>query len=290
MLSVDCEMVRVSKRHPCPVCGKPDWCGFSPDERLAVCMRVSEGARKQTRNGGFLHVLRDDPEWRERPRARTLTVPTRDESPIDFGRPAADYAVAVDMGELQDFAEGLGLCAESLVRLGIGWAAEHRAWSFPMYDGGRRVRGIRLRCGAGRKWAVTGSGDGLFVPSGLDFAKPLLICEGPTDTAALLDLGFEAVGRPSCTGGTRLLAELVAHRKPPGVVIVADRDEPGGRGAEALAAALLPVCRSVGVICPPEGIKDARAWKQAGAAHQDVQAAIDAAPEQSLGVERRPRR
>jgi len=211
-------------------------------------------------------------------------------SSADFGRLAAEYAAAVDTAELRDFAEELGLSVGSLTRLGIGWAAEHWAWSFPMHDTCRRVRGVRLRSWAGRKWSVKGGREGLFVPAGLDCARPLLVCEGPTDTAALLDLGFEAVGRPSCTGGTTLLAELVGHRKPPGVVVVADSDGPGRRGAEALATALLPVCRPVRVICPPCGVKDARAWKQAGATRKDVQAAIAAAPERSLRVARRAKR
>ncbi len=280
---------RVSRHEPCPVCGKADWCGYSGDGRFAVCMRVAEGAVTRTRNGGYLHILRDDPDWRARPRVRTLVVKPHDEPKSDFGTLAAVYAAAVNPGELQDLAKRLGVSIQSLVRLGVGWAAEHRAWSFAMYDAGRKVRGIRLRSWAGRKWAIRGSHEGLFFPAGLHFVEPLLISEGATDAAALLDMDFEAVGRPSCTGGTRLLAELVGHRTPPGVVIVADRDGPGQRGAENLASALLAVCRSVRMICPPKGINDARAWKQVGATHQDVQKAIAAEPERSLRVGRRKR-
>jgi hypothetical protein len=78
-----------------------------------------------------------------------------------------------------------------------------------MMDVAGRVQGIRLRFSNGRKLAVRGGREGLFVPSGLAATNQLLICEGPTDTAALLDLGFAAVGRPSCAGGTRLLVELL---------------------------------------------------------------------------------
>ena len=290
MMNETTPLRRVSPRQPCAVCGKPDWCGCSPDGCFAVCMRVPEGAVKTTRNGGFLHVLCEDPDWPSRPRVRTLALATRNKPPTDFGPLATGYAASVEMAEVQGFAEQLGVSVGSLVRLAIGWAADHRAWSFPMYDAARCVQGIRLRSLSGRKWSVRGGREGLFLPTGLDFSKLLMICEGPTDTAALLDLGFEAIGRPSCSGGTMLLAEILRRAKPSGAVIVADRDGPGQRGAEGLAMALLPVCRSVRVVCPPEGIKDARAWKQAGATLEDVRMVIDSTPERSLTVTRRAKR
>jgi hypothetical protein len=59
------------------------------------------------------------------------------------------------------------------------------------------------------------------------------------------------------------------------VVIMADGDEPGQRGAENLASVLVAYAPAVRVIRPPEGIKDARAWLQAGGTRQDVQKLID---------------
>lgn len=84
-----------------------------------------------------------------------------------------------------------------------------------------------------------------------------------------------------------MLVELIGQKKPPSVVIAADGDGPGKRGAEVLAMALLPVCRAVRVISPPDGIKDARAWKVAGARRQDVLGAIAAAPIRALRMGRR---
>jgi 5S rRNA maturation endonuclease (ribonuclease M5) len=74
----------------------------------------------------------------------------------------------------------------------------------------------------------------------------VLICEGPSDTAALLDLGFSAVGRPSCNGGRKLLVELVQQRKPSSIVIVSDNDSPGQRGA--VLKALRSVVPTIGVM------------------------------------------
>jgi hypothetical protein len=52
------ELRRVSRRRPCPVCEKPDWCSVSADGCLAICMRVERGSVRRTRNDGFLHRLR----------------------------------------------------------------------------------------------------------------------------------------------------------------------------------------------------------------------------------------
>jgi hypothetical protein len=71
----------------------------------------------------------------------------------------------------------------------------------------------------------------------------------------------------------------------PIVVIVADADAPGQRGAENLASVLLAYCPAVRVIVPPAGVKDLREWKRRGATHADVQAAIDAAPVRRLAVQ-----
>jgi DNA primase len=144
--------------------------------------------------------------------------------------------------------------------------------------------GIRLRLPNGGKLSVRGGHEGLFVPNFLKPRGRLLVAEGPTDTAALLDLGFSAVGRPSCTGGVKLLVELVQQHRPGGVVIVADADAPGRRGAERLAAVLVAYCRKVRIIMPPDGVKDMRDWKRRGATTADVNAAIDKAQVQRLAV------
>ena len=111
-----------------------------------------------------------------------------------------------------------------------------------------------------------------------------VVAEGPTDTAALLDLGFQAVGRPSAMGGMRLLVEAALKWRPREVVIVADDDGPGQRGAANLARQAAVYCEVVRVITPPGGAKDARGWKRAGANSADLQRAIEAAKPRRLEV------
>ena len=255
-------------------------------------------------NGGWLHVLAGDraPARRRRPRGvRTVYVPSRVPGRADLAELSRSYRVAAAAHRIEELAASLGVTAESLSRLGVGWAFDDgrpgvydagdvlrccggRTWAFPMTDGKGAVLGIRLRAEGGRKWAVAGGREGLFIPAGLGRPRRLLIAEGPTDCAALLDLAFAAVGRPSCTGGVSLLVELVRRLKPEEVVIVADADAPGRRGAEALARVLRVYAQGVKAITPPDGVKDARAWKAAGATSADLEAAIAAAPALRLAV------
>ena len=50
---------RVSRRRPCAVCGKFDWCSFTRDEMVSICMRVSNGAIRMNSRGGFIHAHYD---------------------------------------------------------------------------------------------------------------------------------------------------------------------------------------------------------------------------------------
>jgi len=43
---------RVTKYRPCRVCKKPDWCGYTADEQTSICMRISNGSKGTSRNGG----------------------------------------------------------------------------------------------------------------------------------------------------------------------------------------------------------------------------------------------
>ena len=47
---------RVNRRRPCNVCGKPDWCVYTRDGQVSICMRVSAGAARMNSKGGFIHI------------------------------------------------------------------------------------------------------------------------------------------------------------------------------------------------------------------------------------------
>ena len=93
-----------------------------------------------------------------------------------------------------------------------------------MRDERMAIVGIRLRNAYGEKWAVTGGRNALFVPSA-PVQKRCYICEGPTDTAALLSLGLFAIGRPSCNEGAAMLAALLPRLGVREAVIAGDHDQ-----------------------------------------------------------------
>lgn len=269
---------RVSRAEPCPVCGRADWCLLSTDGAAAICPRVESDRRAG--DAGWLHRLRGDGP----PRVRRLAL-LADPPPADLSALAERCRASLPAVRLAGFARALGLSAGSLAALRVGWSGDHLAWTFPMTDPVTgRVVGVRLRRPDGSKFAVKGGREGLFLPdSAPEASDRLLIAEGPTDTAALLDLGFPgAVGRPSCTGGTKHLVALVRLRRPREVVIVADGDETGRLGASRLASALVCQVRAVRVVTPPAGVKDTRSWKQAGATLADVNELIRATPARQL--------
>lgn len=49
--------VDASRQNPCPICGHFDWCGISADGARVICMRISDGALRETKNHGWLHRL-----------------------------------------------------------------------------------------------------------------------------------------------------------------------------------------------------------------------------------------
>lgn len=271
------EWSRVHRSSPCKVCGKPDWCGTSRDGSAVCCMRVE--SPKQLANGGYLHrihewTVQSRPQWRPRRiiRAAPATQP-------DLNKLFNRFEQAANEQDVNALAAQLGVSAESLRRLRIGWDGE--AWTFPMRSPTGIVEGIRRRFPNGRKLSIKGGHDGLFIPHGLKTNGLLIFAEGPTDTAALLTLDFDVVGRPSCSGGIRFCIEMARFRD---AVVVADGDKPGRNGAFRLGVTLRLYSPSVRLIHPPSGIKDARAWLQAGATRRDIEQAIEAATPLELTI------
>jgi hypothetical protein len=108
----------------------------------------------------------------------------------------------------------------------------------------------------------------------------LLITEGPTDCAAAMDLGFDAIGRASCLTGVRDVKVLLSRYPRKFVLIVADNDTPkmrsngetfypGREGANILAKTIRPLAGIVRVAMPPEH-KDLWDWLKDGATHDDI--------------------
>ncbi len=284
--------IRVSRRHPCPVCAKPDWCLVSRDGSASPCTAVCTRVESSKRIGeaGWLHRLRKG-RWNG-PRLHTVHWSAETQ---DLGLLSRRLQDRLDDSSLHHLAQELGLPTSALRRLGVGLAVDEdlgrvglrygsHAWTFPMVDSHGHVKGIRLRLPGGRKLAVKGGKNGIFVPADLpDTLDRLFIGEGESDTAALLALRLDAIGRPGCRSGMDTVSRYVRARHPREIVVVADADDVGRTGADELARQMRLVCRLVRVILPPPEFKDVREWVRAGARAADVLAIVEQTP--VIGIE-----
>jgi hypothetical protein len=163
-------LVRVRRDFPCPVCHKFKGCSVSADGTLVLCVRTCEGARRQARNGAWVHVLgRSSPErdWS----VDTRSIPVR-VTPVGMMLFARECYASLDRIRLEQFSKALGVSEKSLRRLRVGWAEVSRlravgtpcggngCWTFPMRDAGHTVVGIRLRSCDGSKFACRGGHEG----------------------------------------------------------------------------------------------------------------------------------
>ena len=274
-------MIRVNRNNPCPVCGRGDGCLVEEDGSKAMCSRIeSDKLIGEPFAGGYLHVLADD-DYR-----KAKYVPKRKKQPPspkpNWEKLTADYRNSLDMVQVVAL---FGLSAMALDDLLLGWDPVKKVHTWPMKDGKGHIIGIRLRTLQGKKFSVPGSKNGLFWPLSVkaDSTELFFIGEGPTDTAALLDLGFPAIGRASCGTGYRYIKEMIEHYDRQ-VVVVTDKDEakyapdgkrffPGHDGGLKLARSIKPFVRSVRLIKPPQK-KDIRAWLQAGCTREAVMALV----------------
>jgi hypothetical protein len=232
----------------------------------------------------------DAPHRRHRSYRRTVRLaPRPDAEPTgeNLDAVAAQYRATLTTAQVAKLAESLGISETSLHALELGWDDARSTWSFPMRDGAGTLVGFRLRTASGSKFTRKGTHAGLFIPASQQLSGRLFVAEGPTDTAALLDLGFPAIGRPSCSGGSHAIVQLARRLEVRDVVLVADADAAGRRGAEDLARELLRYA-VVRIIEPPQG--DLRGWYSAGGATpSSIQQLIDAAALWKLRVVRSPR-
>ena len=246
----------------CPICLKNDWCLVSRDGSKAICARISEGSVKQCGNAGWLHILKENQNRRFVPRKEKRIVP------INWSKLQDLYTAGLHKSKplfgdshLDIISNELGITEFSLRRMGIGYDGD--AYTFPLWNFKHEIVGIQRRFIDGGKAMVKGSRTGIFVPDGIPWEQryigSLFICEGVTDTATALDLGYHALGKMNCNSGTLILGKALKARD---IAIMADNDKVGLTGACSLRKRLNKRNWRVIVITPPEGIKDLRMWKK----------------------------
>ncbi len=275
------DWIRCTRQHPCPICGRPDWCGMSADGAVCRCMRISEGAIKSYPDGGFLHRLKDSDSWKSRQYVRTVHVPMPPMQSVDMGAIAAQCVRDMRPERMAWLCGHLGVNEDSMKAFRVGWHRSHEAYSFSMKDQDGKVVGIRLRLPNGSKFSVRGGHEGVFIPEDFKQCRGEVwhICEGASDALALYSVGLHnVIGRPSCSGGVGIICDMVREFRPGQCVIIADADAPGMAGAERLLHELMLICLDCRLIKPPNNTKDVRAWIIAGASADDIRTAASISP------------
>lgn len=263
-----------SKQHPCPICGKEDWCTYG--DRMVLCQRIE--SVKPHSKGGWFHPYDS---------TKTVTkIPiTKKQTPASLanaGYLMQCFRTVTPEWQYKVLANDLGVFPDSLKALGVAYSTMHQAFAFPMYDGDGKVCGIRLRNREGKKWAVAGSKQGIFLPNFQPVDKVVYLPEGPTDVAALLSMGLFAIGRPSCLAGFEIIKATLERLKIYKAVIVSDNDElkafgskklrPGLDGANKLKQFLR--IKSVIWIAPSPN-KDVRAFYKNGGTGSMIKDAVN---------------
>jgi hypothetical protein len=270
--------IHASAARPCPVCLGDHACSEGGDG-LIFCRR-RQGA---VEGFSYFGQARGDPQWGLYRRADGAgngeAVPGPGQQAPGGNGPAApkvnwparheNCRQALTPALLGELARALGLPAAALEVLEVGWWAPEGCWAFPESDAGGNVVGLLRRYRDGNKKAMGGGARGICTPSGwADRAGPVLLVEGPSDTAALWALGLRVLGRPSATGGVGHLATLLKGLPADTEVLVVGENDhrrdgtwPGMDGARHTAGELTRLLgRDVWWVLPPAGHKDARAW------------------------------
>jgi len=266
--------VSCTQQHPCPICRKPTtrregYCVIDQQRGLVWCGHSVQSGLKS-----FYKI-----DGQHSPPPASVRMKKR--PVIDFTAMHEMMRSEISPANLRAEAQSLGVSTQALRAVGIGWCSEHCAATFPMYSLHRKIVGLRVRRRSGYKFAIDGSTNAVFIPTGKfapagqDEQGRCVIVEGPTDTAAAIDLGLPVFGLPSALVAHDVIAHYVKGRD---TVVIRDNDSDGLKSSDRLAAILVPICPTVRVIHPMQ-VKDLRKWKQAGATRELFEAvARNAAP------------
>lgn len=243
-------------------------------------MTRKDGSKVAAKDGqGYMHVL----DGKRRSGTRQPSTVDESISVAECKSLQKQFESGLRSDRLEELCKLLQLPGDSLRSFGAGWDANSRLWTFPMYDGRRRVCGFRTRDRAGNKRSLKGSRNGVFLPSDFDLYGQgildpmdeqqlvLLLPEGPSDASAAHAMGYRAIGRPSNMGGAEIIKAILAEGPRYDLIIIADNDKtkrlkdgtpfvPGWEGALHLAQIILPVTASLKIVRMPGGRKDFRLW------------------------------
>ena len=217
--------VRVTKAAPCPVCGRPDWCGRSADGVVVRCTRIESPKASTGRDGSsaWIHRL-TEPLPPITPTKKPAKV-----SRIEWARRAAEmFKHPQAEKRREELSALLGVSVQSLVDLEVGVGFDYDGnwfWAFPERDVRWCPVGIKRRYPDGAQKHMPGATPGLYMVRDWWLNPgPVFLPEGGSDTAALLTMGLCAVGRSSNTGSIERLIGLLMDCTHKPVVVLGEND------------------------------------------------------------------
>lgn len=241
------EYTRCSKAQPCPVCGRHKYCLLGNNGRVAVCTKVQEGAYRAL-NFGYLHFLNGH--------THTIVPEKNDDLIPDASAVFRVYKqLSFFRDDMEPLANALRISPVALLLLGVGYSEKKRCWMFPMYNEKRHMIGLKCRNLKGNKWCFKGSRLGVYMSRVFNPHQMILVCEGESDTAACLGLGYNAIGRASAQTCMKIIPELVKNNQH--IYVFADRDE-DGLGLRSSERLIEHIGR--GTIIYNKEYKDVREW------------------------------
>jgi hypothetical protein len=158
--------------------------------------------------------------------------------PINWNKLNEYYTALSRFDILQPLATTLHIPLWTLIRLGIGYDGENT--TYPVRNANNNIIGVMLRTPEGFKKMVTGSCIGLYIPA-IELRPSdttLVICEGMSDTAALLPIHWWTIGMYNCETPLEIIYDYTNKHKPKKVIMFPDGDAPGLKGFKKVAAKL----------------------------------------------------
>jgi len=149
---------------------------------------------------------------------------------------------------------------DTLKLMDIGWDGESH--TFPVYKNRKTMIGIQRIFEDNSKKLVHGSRMGIFIPFSYTYTKNYtVITEGVSDTAMAVDLNLNVIGRLSANCCEDIITNIFRNLlvKDRIILILADNDEAGKKGAIKLATHLKPYSEYVKIVPSQKG-GDLREW------------------------------
>lgn len=230
---------QVTKADPCPICERDHWCTVHSETGAVRCTRVESNKKSVGSDGhvAWIHGGDSAGGWlasgmrmpMKHGVAREDQVPATKLTSADIEKLATGFYHHPhgSVGRIE-LSKRLGVTVQSLMRLRVGFGSDKggpfSSWPTRKWNG--EFAGIVRRYGDGtKKTMYRTSNAGLFIPTGCFADSTLHFLEGGSDTCAALDMGLDAIGRPSNSGGVpELIKYLDTRRNVERVIVWGEND------------------------------------------------------------------